>query len=91
MVEMEPPLTGTVSLLSILEDELASVVPLARGLATRTTSWTDPEAPATRLPMVQVTVPPDGAPPPVAETNEVLLGRVSVMTTPVALALPVLE
>ena len=66
-------------------------VPLARGLATRTTIWTEPEAPAARLPTDQVTTPEARVPPAVAETKVVLAGTVSVITTPVALALPVLE
>src|SRR5438093_13125415 len=66
-------------------------VPLARGLATRTTIWTEPEAPAARLPGDQVTTPEARVPPAVAETKVVLAGTVSVRTTPVALALPVLR
>src|SRR3989449_7294895 len=66
-------------------------VPLARGLATRTTNWTEPVAPAARLPGDQVTTPLASVPPAVAETKVVLAGTVSVRTTPVALALPVLR
>src|SRR3989442_15777284 len=57
-------------------------VPLARGLATRTTIWTEPEAPAARLPGDQVTTPEARVPPAVAETKGVLAGTVSVRTTP---------
>src|SRR5689334_23285432 len=66
-------------------------VPLVSGLATRTTIWTEPEAPAARLPMDQVTVPPESAPETVAETKVVLVGTVSAMTTPVAPLLPLFE
>ncbi len=41
--------------------------------------------------MFQVTTPPESVPPPVAETKVVFVGTVSETTTPVALALPVLE
>src|SRR5262245_44023534 len=57
----------------------------------RTTIWTEPLAPAARLPGDQVTTPPESVPPPVAETKVVLAGTVSVTTAPVALALPVLD
>jgi len=45
---------------------LVITVPSASGLATRTTSWTDPLEPAFRLPTLQVTVPAELVPPPVA-------------------------
>src|SRR3989442_1002001 len=65
-------------------------VPLARGLATRTTIWTEPEAPAARLPGDQVTTPEARVPPAEAETKVVLAGTVSVRTMPGALALTAL-
>src|SRR5258706_580713 len=64
-------------------------VPLGRGLQTRTTSCTEPEAPAFSVPTLQVTIPAEAVPPPVADTNVVLAGSVSLSTTPEALALPV--
>src|SRR2546428_6943482 len=66
-------------------------VPLARGLATRTTIWTEPEAPAARLPGDQVTTPLARVPPGVAETKVVLAGTVSVRTTSVGWAWPVFD
>jgi hypothetical protein len=69
---------------------LVMMVPLASGLATRTTSCKVPDAPAARVPTFQVTTDPDSVPPPVAETKVVFAGRVSVTTTPVALPVPVL-
>src|SRR5436309_3087214 len=64
---------------------------LERGEATSTTIWTEPEAPAARLPMDQVTTPLASVPPAEAETKVVLAGTVSVITTLVALVLAVLE
>ena len=58
---------------------------------TCTTRLTEAEAPAARGPTVQVTTPSDSIPPPVAETNVVLVGTVSVITTPVASSLPVFK
>ncbi len=66
------------------------VVPFASGLATFTTSWTLPVAPAATVPTFQVTTPPDSVPPPVALTKEVFAGRVSETTAPVASAVPLL-
>src|SRR5437899_110430 len=66
-------------------------VPVARGLATRTTSWTDPEAAAASGPIDQGTTPAAGEPACVADTNVVFAGTVSERITPVAPALPVLE
>src|SRR5438093_5854227 len=68
---------------------LVMTVPFGRGLVTCTTSWTDEDEPAFSDPMFQVTTPAASVPPPVAETNVVFAGTVSVMTTPLALALPV--
>src|SRR5436309_201408 len=64
-------------------------VPFASGLATLTTSWTVPEAPAASEAIDQVTTEPERVPLP-AETNEVFAGRVSVRRTAVASALPLL-
>src|SRR5262249_20889849 len=85
------PVTVAASLQARVGAPLAIVVPFASGLATFTTICTDPEAPAFRTPIVQETVAPDGLPPPVALTNEVLGGTGAVRTTPLALALPLFE
>src|SRR5262245_50601188 len=85
------PAVGAVSLLSMLYVPLVITVPFTRGLATCTTSCTDPDAPAARGPTFQVTTPAASVPPPVADTNEVLTGTVSVITTPVASMFPVFE
>ncbi len=66
-------------------------VPFASGLLALTTSVTVLDAPAARAPMFQVTTPAASVPPPVALTNAVFAGIVSLITTPVALALPVFE
>src|SRR5262245_32227413 len=84
------PANAAVSLLSTLYVELPISVPLGRGLATRTTSCTEPDAPALRAPGLQVTTLPEAVPPPVADTNVVLAGMVSLRTTPDALEFPVL-
>src|SRR5262245_56646970 len=91
VVVMEAPAVGVVSLLSMLYVTLVMTVPFANGLATCTTSCTEPEAPAARLPMFHDTTPAAGVPPPVADTKLVFAGRVSLITTPVALAFPVFE
>src|SRR5712692_8569281 len=91
VVMIAVPATGAVSLLSMLKVALVITVPFASGLATCTTSCTDPEAPAFTAPMFQVTTPPATEPPAVADTNEVFAGTVSVITTPLALALPLFE
>ena len=91
VVVIAVPGAGAVSLLSMAYDPFVITVPFARGLVTCTTIWTLPEAPAARFTMFQVTTPPASVPPPVAETNAVLTGTVSVTTTPVALAFPVFE
>src|SRR5262245_64052721 len=90
VVVMEAPFTGLVSAESTLEVPLVISVPLASGLVTRTTSCTEPDAPALRAPRDQVTTPADSTPPPVADTKVALAGTVSVRTTAEALALPVL-
>src|SRR6266508_495824 len=79
------PACGRVSLLSTLQPVLLMTVPFKSGLFTRTTSCTDPETPTPTAPTFQVTTPPDGVPPPVADTNIVFAGSGSWMTTPVAL------
>src|SRR6185295_4805473 len=85
------PLVGAVCVLSMLYVPLVMTVPLARGLVTATTRWTLLDAPAATLPMFQVTTPAAKVPPPVALTNEVFAGMVSVITTPVAFMFPVFE
>src|SRR2546427_474587 len=83
VVVIGAPAVGSVSLLSIPYVELVMTVPFASGLTVCTTSCTLPDVPAFRAPMFQVTIPAASVPPPVAETNEVFPGTVSVMTTPV--------
>ena len=65
-------------------------MPLGSGLFTLTTSCTEPEALAASAPMFQVTTPAASVPPAVAETKVVFAGSVSLTTTPVASAVPVL-
>src|SRR5262245_56894748 len=91
VVVVAAPFTAVISLESMLKAPLVIVVPLARGVLTRATSCTDAEAPALRARMDQVTTPADCVPPPVAETNVVLAGSVSAITTPEAFMLPVFE
>src|SRR6267142_1888549 len=91
VVVMGAPDTGAVSLLSMSYDPLVRSVPLGSGLATCTTICTEPDEPAFRAPMFQVTTPPARDPPPVADTNVVLAGSVSVITTPLAFSFPVFE
>src|SRR6266436_8626899 len=90
VVTAAPP-TGAVSFESIWYEPLVITVPFASGVTTCTTSCTLPEALAGRLPIAQVTMPPASVPPPVADTKVVFAGRVSVIATPVASAVPVLE
>src|SRR5438093_421674 len=85
------PLTGAVSLEPMRYVEFVITVPLFSGLATATTSCTVADAPAAKLPMFQVTTPAACVPPPVADTNEVFVGTVSEIITPVAFAVPVFE
>ncbi len=66
-------------------------VPFASGEFTRTTSWADPDPPAPRGPMFQVTTPLAKVPPPVADTKVVFVGTVSLTTTPVAFCVPPFE
>src|SRR5438093_816788 len=91
VVVMAAPLIGAVSAESMLYVPFVIAVPLARGVLTRTVSVTDPEAPAASEPIDQVTTPAASEPPPVADTNVVFAGTVSLTTTPVALEFPVLE
>src|SRR5438876_1036297 len=83
------PATGAVSFESIVYEPFVMTVPFASGLFTRTTSCTEPDAPALTAPMFQVTTPADSVPPPVADTKVVLAGSGSRRTTPVALLVPV--
>src|SRR5262245_15040600 len=78
------PATAAVSAQSIEALPFVMIVPLASGLATRTTIWTEPLAPAATLPIVQVTVLPERVPPAVADTKVVFAGSASVSTTTVA-------
>src|SRR5574341_1620693 len=91
VVVIAAPVTGAVWSESIDGAPLVIRVPLASGLATRMTIWTEPEAPASSGPMVQVTVPAAYVPPPVADTKVVFAGTGAVRTAPLAAALPVLE
>src|SRR2546426_1184846 len=81
VVVMAAPAAGVVSVLSMLYVAFVMRVPFASGLATRTTSCTEPDAPAATFPTFQVTTPPDNVPPAVADTNVVFPGTVSVITT----------
>src|SRR5437667_191631 len=91
VVVIAAPLTGPVSFELMLYVPFVISVPLAIGEPTVTTSCTEPDPPAASAPMFQVTTPPASAPPPVADAKVVFAGTVSVTTTPVALAFPVLE
>jgi len=85
------PLTGAVWFESIWYEPLVITVPFASGVTTCATSCTLPEALAGRLPIAQVTMPPASVPPPLADTKVVFPGTVSVIVTPVASDVPVLE
>src|SRR5437870_4919903 len=91
VVVIDAPLVGAVSLLSMLYVPLVMTVPFASGLVTATTTCTLEDAPAASAPMFQVTTPAASVPPPVADTKLVFTGTVSMITAPVALALPVFE
>src|SRR5439155_11224240 len=91
VVVMPGPATEPVSLLTIAYAAWVINVPFGSGLATRTTSCTEPEAPAASAPIDQVTTEPDRVPPAVALTNAVLAGTVSLITTPVAVTFPEFE
>src|SRR3989442_11714332 len=83
-----PPATGAVSVESMPYVPFVMTVPLARGLATCTTTWTDEDDPAFSAPMFQVTTPAASVPPAVADTKVVLAGVVLLLTPPQALAGP---
>src|SRR5439155_153806 len=91
VVGATPPATGAVSFESMPYVALLMTVPLASGLATCTTTCTDEDDPALSAPMFQVTTPAASVPPPVAIKTVALHGALSVLTTPLALALPVFE
>src|SRR5437867_122511 len=91
VVVMAAPAAGVVSLESMLNAPLLMTVPSASGEVTCTTSCTEPDPPTATAPMFQVTTPAASVPPPVADTHHVFAGIVSVITTPLALALPVFE
>src|SRR3989442_448324 len=91
VVVMAAPAAGVVSLESMLNAPLVMTVPFASGEVTCTTSCTEPDPPTARAPMFQMTTPAARVPPAVAEKNDVFAGIVSVTTTPVAAAVPVLE
>src|SRR5436309_3020227 len=82
------PVCGNASLLSMVHLVLVITVPLASVLFPGTPRCTDPEDPAFTAPTFQVTIPAASVPPAVAETKAVLAGRLSLMTTPVALLVP---
>src|SRR2546425_861810 len=90
VVVMAVPATGAVSLQSMFNVALVMTVPFARGEVTCTTSCTEPDPPTARAPMFQMTTPAARVPPAVAEKNDVFAGIVSVTTTPLAAAVPVL-
>src|SRR5438093_476563 len=85
------PLSGPTSVLVMLYVLLWITVPLASGELTCTTRVTVPEAPAASPPRLQVTTPPARSPGAEADTKVVLAGTVSLITTLVALALPLFE
>ncbi len=91
VVVIAAPLTDAVSLQAMPYDPLVMTVPFVSGVATRTTSWIEPEAPAASEPIGQVTTPADSVPLLVADTNVVFEGNVSERITPVAPMLPVFE
>src|SRR5256885_14693392 len=91
VVVMAAPAAGVVSLESMLNAPLVMTVPFASGEVTCTTSCTEPDPPTARAPMFQVTTPAASVPPPVADTNDVVAGIVSVTTTPRAAPVPVFE
>src|SRR5258705_535426 len=89
-VEIAGPATGLVWALSMLQAPLVMPVPLASGLATRTTTCTDPEPAGARLPSVQRTLPLDSVPPAVADTKVVLAGTAAVIVVALAALVPAL-
>src|SRR3989442_889698 len=91
VVVIAAPATGAVSLLSMAYVPFVITVPLGSGLLARTSSCTEPAARADKNRGSQVPTPAANVPPAVADTNVVFAGIVSVITTPVALALPLSE
>src|SRR5262245_2523433 len=91
VVVIEAPLTGAVWALSMLYVPLVITVPFARGLATWKTGRAPCRDTAYTSAMVEVTTTAASVPQPDDETNEVLAGMVSVITTPVAFMFPVFE
>src|SRR5436309_175854 len=89
VVVASAPLIGPVSVLVMLYVALWITVPLASGEFTLTTSVTLPDAPPFSAPAFQVTTPPASRPGTEADTKVVFTGIVSLITTLVALALPV--
>src|SRR2546425_7972313 len=89
VVVSSAPATGPVSVLVMLYVVLWITVPFARGEFTLTTRVTLPDAPAFSVPALQLTTPPARMPGAEADTKVVFAGMVSLMTTFVALALPV--
>src|SRR5436309_1478192 len=86
-----PPATGAVSFESMPYVALLMTVPLASGLATCTTSWTDEDEIGRASWRERVKTSAASVPTPVTDTNVVFAGMVSLVTTPLALALPVFE
>src|SRR5262249_26180824 len=91
VVVIAAPAVGGVSFEMRIKSGLVRTVPFGSGLLVLTTSCTELEAAADSPTMFQFATPAPSVPPPVADTNEVLAGIVSAMTTPVALAFPVFE
>src|SRR5258706_934 len=91
VVVSSAPAVGAVSLLSMPKGLLWVTGPFPSGGGTLTTSGTVIEAPAARPRMFQVMRPAARVPPPVALTNDVFVGIVSAITTPVASSFPVFE
>src|SRR5438128_1499201 len=82
------PAVGAVSFESTWKLLLVITVPFASGEFTLTVSVTEPDEPAFTFPIFQVTTPPATEPDAEADTNAVLAGSGSWMTTPVALFVP---
>src|SRR3989442_619530 len=91
VVVIDGPVSVAISLQAPVCAPLVIVVPFASGLATLTTIWTDPLLPAFRAPIAQVTEPAPAAPPPVALTKVVFAGSPAVISTPLALAVPLFQ
>src|SRR2546425_552178 len=89
VVVASAPFAGPISVLVMLYVVLWMMVPFRRGEFTLTTRVTLPDAPAFSVPALQLTTPPARIPGAEADTKVVFAGMVSLMTTFVALALPV--